>query len=116
MSREEKIEILKRIIENFKSHIEEYEDLLLDVDLFRQLTYQLSIFERELKLLLLPQRTIDTLEVGDIVIVTNEVGRLAFLIETETQRYIYSKNKDWFNITDIIPHEVLELLKEILSE
>lgn len=134
MSKEEKIEILNLIINNidgsfFEWFVEKYlddknidtENIINSEEMYDDLCWMFhGVVDKSLELykqlLQLPQRTIETLEVGDIVITTNQVGRVAFLIETETQRYIYSKNKDWFNITDIIPREAIELLKDLYQK
>lgn len=73
----------------------------------------LEVYE---KLLSLPQRTIETLEVGDIVLTKNDVLSEIFAttIRNETLRYTYISHKDWFNVVQIIPHEAIELLKGVI--
>jgi hypothetical protein len=66
------------------------------------------------KILSLPQRTIGTLEVGDLVIYKDKVGNNEALFINNffnqfQARYIGS------NLVYIIPHESLDLLKQILG-
>lgn len=114
LSREEKIRFLKDRINFRKLRLEAVEN---DSDSYKKYEYDITIYERELKLLQLPQRTIETLEVGDIVLTKHDVLNEIFAttIRNETLRHTYISHKDWFNVVQIIPHEALELLKEVIG-
>ncbi len=106
MSKEEKLEAIRKM-QNFLVDFE-----LCGEDKYDE--YLIDLLELNKKLLSLPTRTIENIEVGDMVVYKDKAGNneVIFINGFFNQfqaRYVGS------NLDYIIPHQALELLKEVVG-
>lgn len=116
MTREDTIRLLKFIIEiaNQESMNEENSATMREKYKFRH-----EIYKTHLKLLQLPQRTIDNLEVGDYIeyVYESVAGNNVLekdIVEEDDVDWLKS-NANFIEKPTIIPHQAITLLQEILG-
>ncbi len=112
MNKSEKIKTLKKWIEICKSHREDTKD----EETQDTLDFQVEMYERELKLLSTPKRTIGTLEVGDVIITRlkgNEWTQISMQEQSQINHFIAFSH--CYDIDTVIPHEFLSLWEEFFE-
>jgi hypothetical protein len=127
MNKEEKIEYFQKKIKSYNAILE---DMLTynDKESFRENCIKrtkndVQAFETMVKLLSIPQRAIETLEVGDYVHIKwdtyeEEFEEVKGFVEEVDDEFVYINDFEYDKLSDveiiqIMPHQVLDLLKGV---